>query len=72
MPYGLILLLVVVAVAGQFVFASDGSTPAKALVAIIAVASIALPYALPQWSLTMLLAQVALVIVLLLHAKVRG
>lgn len=72
MPYGLILLLVVVAVAGQFVFASDGSTPAKALVAIIAVASIALPYALPQWSLAMLLAQVALVIVLLLHAKVRG
>ena len=72
MPYGLILLVVVVAVAGQFVFASNASTPAKALVAIIAVASIALPYAIPHWSLATLLAQVVLVIILLLYAKFHG
>ena len=72
MPYSLILLVVVAAIAGQFVFFSAASTPAKALVVIISVASIALPYVVPQWSLASLLGQVVLVIVLLLHAKVRG
>lgn len=72
MPYSLILLVVVLAVAGHFVCASDASTPAKALVAIAAMASIALPYAHPQWGLATLLAQVVFVIVLLLYAKFHG
>lgn len=72
MPYGLIMLVIVILVAGQFVFASGASSLAKALVAIASVASIALPYAYPQASLASLLFQVAFVIVLLLYAKVRG
>ena len=72
MPYGLILLVVVVVVAGQFVLASGASMLARALVAIVSVASITLPYVDPQWSLAALLFQVALVIALLLYAKVRG
>ena len=72
MPYGLILLVVVVAVAGQFVFASGASLPAKALVAIASLASIALPYAFPQTGLAALLFQVVLVIALLLYAKFHG
>ena len=71
MPYGLILLVIVVVVAGQFVLSSAASTLAKALVAIASVASIALPNIDPQWSLAALLFQVALVITLLLHVKVR-
>lgn len=72
MPYGLILLVIVVAVAGQFVFASGASAPAKVLVATASVASIASPYAFPQTSLGALLAQVVLVIALLLYAKFHG
>ena len=72
MPYGLILMVVVIVVAGQFVLASGASMPAKALVVIAALASIALPYAIPQTGLAALLFQVVLVIVLLLYAKVRG
>ncbi len=72
MPYGLILLVIVILVVGQFVYASGASTRAKALVVIASVASIALPYAYPQTSLASLLFQVAFVIALLLYAKVRG
>ena len=72
MPYSLILLVIVVAVAVHFVFASNASTPAKTCVAIISLASIALPYAVPTWSLACLLAQVVLVIVLLLYATFHG
>lgn len=72
MPYGLILLVVGAVVAGQFVLASDASTPARTLVAIASVATIGLSYLVPRWDLACLLAQVVLVIVLLLHAKFRG
>ncbi|MFZ2236553.1 MAG: hypothetical protein WBP11_13810 [Dokdonella sp.] len=72
MPYDLILLVVVAVIAGQFVLASDASTPAKAFVAIASVTTVALPYLVPRWDLACLLAQVVLVIVLLLHAKFRG
>ena len=70
MPYSLILLVVVLAMSGRFVLASDASTRAKSMVAFVCVASIALPYALPQWQLFSLLVQVFLVIVLVLHSKV--
>lgn len=72
MPYSWILLVVVAVVASQFVLASDASPPAKALVAIASVATIALPYLVPRWDLVCLLAQVILVIGLVLHAKFRG
>lgn len=72
MPYGLILLVVVAFVAGHFVLASDASTPTRTLVAVVSVATIALPYCVPRWGLACLLAQVILVVVLLLHAKFRG
>jgi hypothetical protein len=70
MPYSLILLVVVLAISGRFVLASDASTQAKSMVALVCAASIALPYALPQWQLLGLLVQVFLVIALVLHAKV--
>jgi hypothetical protein len=70
MPYSLILLVVVLAISGRFVLASDASTQAKSMVALVCAASIALPHALPQWQLFSLLVQVFLVIALLLHAKI--
>ena len=72
MPYGLILLVVVLVISGRFVLASDAPGRAKVIVAFVCLASIALPYALPQWQLAGLLGQVFLVIALVLHSKVRG
>ena len=72
MPYGLILLVVVLVISGRFVLASDASARAKVIVAFVCVASIALPYALPPWQLAGLLGQVFLVIALVLHSKVKG
>lgn len=72
MPYGLIMLVVVVATAGRFIVASDASIRSKSLVAFVCATSILLPLALPQWHLASLLAQVVLVIVLVLHSKVHG
>ena len=70
MPYGLILLVVVLAVSGRFVLSSNASARAKAVVAFVCVASIALSYALPPWQLAGLLGQVFLVIALVLHSLV--
>lgn len=72
MPYFLILLMAVLAITGRFVIASDASPRAKAIVAFTCVASIALPYALPQWHLVSVLVQVILVIGLVFHSKVHG
>ena len=72
MPYGLILLLVVLVISGRFVLASDTSGRAKVIVAFVCAASIALSYALPPWQLAGLLGQVFLVIALVLHSKIKG
>ena len=72
MPYGLILLIVLVLVTGRFVIASGASTRAKSVVAIACVSSIVAPLVLPQWHLVSLLTQVMLVIGLVLHSKVHG
>lgn len=69
MPYALIATVVVLAIAGRFVIASNASRRAKAFVALVCLASIALPYVVPQWQLGCLLIQVLLVIALVMHAK---
>lgn len=72
MPYGLILLVVVLVISGRFVLVSNASGRTKVIVALVCVASITVPYALPKWQLAGLLGQVFLVIALVLHSKVKG
>ena len=72
MPYFLILLMVVLVVTGRFVFASDAKTRTKAMVALVCLASVAVPYAMPRWHLVSVLAQVLLVIILVFYSKFHG
>ena len=72
MTYGLILLLVVLVVSGRLVLASHAPRRAKVIVALVCIASIAMPYVLPQWQLVGALGQALLVTALVLHSKVKG